>query len=230
MKFTPASLPSLIAFGMVLLFEIGMFLAAIYYASRRLLEKPWTNTLLMAFLLGLWLMMATTIVHSGVLQAYPIPTVPLFHLSLLSVAVLFGFSHWGAKIALSIPLMFIVAFHVFRLPLELVMASWAEQGTIPMTMTVAGKNFDVLTGLFALTIAPLAGTYRRLTWIFNITGMLLLLNVIYVSVMSSPFKFTWGVQPPLQLVFYMPYALIGPVCIGGALAGHIILTRALLYH
>jgi hypothetical protein len=43
-----------------------------------------------------------------------------------------------------------------------------------------------------------------------------------------PLPFAWGVQPPLQLVMYLPYALIGPVCVAGALAGHVILTRALL--
>jgi hypothetical protein len=36
------------------------------------------------------------------------------------------------------------------------------------------------------------------------------------------------VTPPLLLALHLPYAWIGPVCVGGALAGHIVLTRALL--
>jgi hypothetical protein len=36
------------------------------------------------------------------------------------------------------------------------------------------------------------------------------------------------VVPKLELIYHVPYALIIPVCIGGALIGHIALTRALV--
>ena len=35
-------------------------------------------------------------------------------------------------------------------------------------------------------------------------------------------------EPPLLLALHLPYMLIGPVCVGGALLGHIVLTRRLL--
>jgi hypothetical protein len=47
--------------------------------------------------------------------------------------------------------------------------------------------------------------------------------------MSSPLPFAWGVKPPLQLALYLPYAWIVPICVDGALFGHIVLTRALTY-
>jgi hypothetical protein len=48
-------------------------------------------------------------------------------------------------------------------------------------------------------------------------------------VMSSPLPFAWkDVDPPLQLALHLPYALIVTVCVAGALAGHVVLTRALL--
>lgn len=47
-----------------------------------------------------------------------------------------------------------------------------------------------------------------------------------VAIMSSPLPFAWGPQPPpLLLALHLPYALIGPVCVGGALFGHVVLTR-----
>ena len=52
--------------------------------------------------------------------------------------------------------------------------------------------------------------------------------MIRVAVLSSPIPIGWGQQPPLQLALHLPYALIGPICVGGALAGHGILTRALM--
>ena len=52
-------------------------------------------------------------------------------------------------------------------------------------------------------------------------GFALLANVARVVVMSSPLPFAWGVEPPLQLGMHLPYALIVPICVGGALAGHV---------
>jgi len=52
--------------------------------------------------------------------------------------------------------------------------------------------------------------------------------VMRVAVLSSPISFGWPVEPKLELIYHVPYALIIPVCIGGALIGHIALARALL--
>ena len=66
-------------------------------------------------------------------------------------------------------------------------------------------------------------------FIMSLVGAVLLLNVIRVAVLSSPLPFGWKVKPPLLLALHLPYAWIGPVCVGGALLGHIVLTRALLH-
>jgi hypothetical protein len=52
-------------------------------------------------------------------------------------------------------------------------------------------------------------------------------SATFVAVLSAPVSFGWHVAPPLLVAFHLPYALIGPVCVGGALFGHIVLTRAL---
>jgi hypothetical protein len=100
-------------------------------------------------------------------------------------------------------------------------------------MTWTGQNFDIVTGILALLAAPFpnraSSRGRAVGWTFNLIGLALLLNVMRVAVMSSPLPFAWkDVEPPLQLALHFPYALIVPVCIGGALIGHIALTRALL--
>jgi hypothetical protein len=95
-------------------------------------------------------------------------------------------------------------------------------------MTWDGSNWDVVSGILALVMAPLAGRSRAAAWTANAVGFGLLLNVIVDAARSSPGRLYSGVRPPLQLPFHLPYALILPVCIGGALIGHIALTRALL--
>ncbi|XGC79434.1 hypothetical protein ACES2L_08850 [Bdellovibrio bacteriovorus] len=142
-------------------------------------------------------------------------------------AIAFAFSSYGKQLS-TLPLSFLIIFQAFRLPLELILHSWAGQQTIPTTMTWTGQNFDIITGAAALAIAPLANKFKSLAWCFNILGFVLLLNVMRVAMLSSPLPFAWDVQPKLLLALYTPYFLIGAVCVAGALAGHIILTRALL--
>ena len=99
---------------------------------------------------------------------------------------------------------------------------------IPETMTWSGSNLDIISGIVAIVTAPLASRSRAIAWVANLVGLVLLINVGRVAMMSSPLPFAWPVTPALQLVLYLPYAWIGPVCVAGALAGHVVLTRALL--
>ena len=94
-------------------------------------------------------------------------------------------------------------------------------------MTWTGQNWDIISGLTALVCASFATRHRAAARIANIVGFALLLNVMRVAILSSPVPFGWGQQPPLLLALHLPYALIGPVCVGGALFGHLVLTRAL---
>src|SRR5262245_42020960 len=70
-------------------------------------------------------------------------------------AALLAFSGLGQRMALTLPLYALVGFHVFRLPLELVLHQWYMEGVLPVQMTYAGHNFDIVTGLLAFFIAPL---------------------------------------------------------------------------
>jgi hypothetical protein len=162
------------------------------------------------------------------MPALPLMGFPLFFGSVFAVAAGLGLSPIGGKLASVIPLAALVGFQSFRLPLELVLHSWAAQGTIPETMTWNGQNWDIISGIVALVAAPFAGRFRAAAWTANVVGSLLLLNVMRVAILSSPFPFGWGQQPPLLLALHLPYMLIGPVCVGGALLGRIVLTRALL--
>jgi hypothetical protein len=138
-----------------------------------------------------------------------------------------GLSAVGRWLSL-LPLPALVAFQAFRLPLELVLHSWVAQGVIPGTMTWSGRNWDIISGVLALVAAPFCRRSIVWAWIANVVGWVLLVNVMRVAVLSSPVSFGWPVTPKLELIYHLPYALIIPVCVGGALIGHIALTRALL--
>ena len=94
-------------------------------------------------------------------------------------------------------------------------------------MTWTGQNYDIASGILALIAAPFASTRPALARVFNWLGAALLLNVLRVVVMSSPLPFAWSVEPPLVVAAFAPYHLIGTVCVAAALAGHVVLFRAL---
>ena len=228
MHFTPGSPASVAAFVAIVVAVVAALPAGTWWAHRRLglpAERP---TLWVTLGLVAWLALTCVPVAAGVIKSRPMPGVPFYLVGVNLVALLFALSPFGKRLALGLPLAALVAFQAFRLPLELVLHAWADHGTIPRTMTWDGQNLDVITGIVALLAAPMATRWRAAAWVANVVGIALLMNVGRVAVMSSPLPFAWGVEPPLQLVMYLPYALIAPVCVAGALAGHVILTRALL--
>ena len=222
MDFHPASPGSLAAFVAILLAVMG----ALLWAVQRTFRST-TITALAAGGFSLWLGAQAALVASGRMTSLPLNGLPLFFGPILVVWIGLGVSPVGRQMASAVPLTALVAFQAFRLPLELVLHAWAAQGVIPMTMTWTGQNMDIVSGAIALACAPLVARYPVAARIANGIGLALLLNIMRVAVLSAPVPFGWGVQPPLLLPFHLPYAFIGPVCVGGALFGHIVLTRAL---
>ncbi len=175
----------------------------------------------------MWLGLLAALVGSGWVQAAP-ARLPIFGAGVMLVSLAVGCSRLGKWLS-SNPVAWLLAFQGFRLPLELVLHSWVEQGVIPSTMTWTGANWDILSGIVALGLAPFCRRSRAAAWVGNLVGFLLLLNVGRVAVLSAPVPFGWkDVTPKLELPLHLPYALIVPVCVGGALIGHLALTRALL--
>lgn len=230
MAFTPASTHSLAAFVLVLLAVIAAFWVATYRAAVAAEGGAAARTWLLRVGGGTvaWLGLLAALVASGVLEAHPVPLLFLFLGGSNVVALVMALSRVGGMLAAHTTFFGLVGFQAFRLPLELILHDWGKGGTIPMTMTWDGANWDVLSGLVALLAAPFADKQRWAAWLANVVGFVLLLNVGRVAVMSSPVPFGWQLEQPLQLAFHLPYALIVPVCVSGALAGHVILTRRLL--
>jgi hypothetical protein len=227
-EFTPANSLSLILFIAIVLTVVGAVIAGTYFAKscERNFQGP--RTLLLA-VLGIiaWNSLFIALSGSGFLARHSDLGFPLFFVCMITGAIVFGFSVVGRSLAVNVPLQALVLFQGFRLPLELVLHWWSRQGTIPETMTWTGQNFDFLTGIIAIAFFSFAARFKWLAWVVNVAGLVLLVNVLRVMAFSSPLPFAWPVQPKLQLILHFPYLLIGPACVSGALAGHVVLTRAL---
>lgn len=228
MTFQPASSASVVLFLGIVGSVIAAFLAAVGHAYRTEPAHAKRVTTLAGVLTAAWLGLTWVVVDTGMLARLPFSGLPFFFGTIAVVSLAVGLSPLGGRLAAHVPLAALLAFQGFRLPLELVLHRWVADGTIPATMSWQGQNWDILSGVIALAVAPFARRSRAVAWVANGVGLLLLLNVGRVAVMSSPLPFAWPVQPPLLLALHLPYALIGPVCVAGAMAGHVVLTRALL--
>jgi hypothetical protein len=193
-------------------------------ARRSALRACWATLALLA--------VSAALAESGALASVPrgLGIVAYFVLCNAGAAVL-AFSALGQRMAQSLPLYALVGFHVFRLPLELVLHQWYMEGVMPVQMTYAGHNFDILTGLLAAFIAPLmyyGKLSRRAAWLFNLVGAALLANVASIAVRSSPVPLrSYMNEPPVLLALHAPFTWILPVCVSGALFGHLITFRRL---
>ena len=177
--------------------------------------------------MGVYCAAIAAIVSSGILQRAFIPLGLIFLVGTVAIAISIGFTPLGRDIAARVPLVWLVGIQGFRLPLELVLHEWRASGTIPETMTWTGSNWDIVSGTMACLVCPFVAKRQVLAWLFNIVGIILLVNVGRVAILSSPIPIGWQVDPPLELILYLPYAYIVPICIGGAALGHVLLTRRL---
>ncbi len=227
--FHPASPTSLLAFSLIVITVVAAFAWGTFVATRRESGDRAAQRATVRFLvaLGVWLGLFSGFVGTGLVETRPLPFVPITLVAVNGVALAYAVSSHGARLARHLPLAALVGFQAFRLPLELVLHAWAAQGTIPVSMTWSGSNLDIVTGIAAVVLAPFANR-TAVAWVANVIGLVLLANVARVAMLSSPVPFGWPVEPKLLLVAHLPYAYIAPVCVAGALAGHVILTRRLL--
>jgi len=228
MTFIRPSTGTLFLFEVILMGVSLAFFTGIWRVSR---DRPGQLNFRLgatAVVVGAWLLVFSAVVGSGLIARPPYYGLMVLFATSNIVSVGLALGPPGRWLAAGLTPGVLVAFQAFRLPLDWVLHRWALGGTIPTTMTWTGSNWDVVTGVLALVIAPFATKLRGLAWAFNFIGLVLLINVMRVAVMSSPLPFAWGLESPLQLGLHLPYALIVPIAVGGALAGHIILFRNLL--
>lgn len=185
-----------------------------------------------ALVVNAWLAIGALLPIAGILAADVLPPPPLIYVAICFAGALLAASGQTGRRLASLPVGALIAFHGFRLPLELVLHNWYKSGTLPIQMTYEGYNFDIATGIVAVAIGVWAIWTKvpiAAAWVFNLVGSALLLNVIVIAITSSPLSVRQFMNdPPVQLILYFPYSWIVSIAVTGALLGHLVLTRKLL--
>jgi hypothetical protein len=101
---------------------------------------------------------------------------------------------------------------------------------MPVQMSYSGRNLDIVTGVTALVVAVLvrrrvAG--RTLVAVWNVMGLALLVNVVTIAILSTPRIRFFGDDRLNVFVTHPPFVWLPAVMVPTALAGHLLVFRAL---
>ena len=179
-----------------------------------------------------WMTLTWVAAMSGVLQQWnrrPPPFLLLI-VGMVAISLILAFGRVGMRIAQHIPVWTLVAIQGFRLPLELAMHALVARGIMPLQMSYSGRNFDIVTGASAILVAVLAKKGlggRRLVAVWNVLGLVLLLNVVSVAIASMPLLRLFGDDRVVTFVTYPTFVWLPAVMVLAALAGHLVIFRAL---
>jgi hypothetical protein len=224
-----------LAFVVIPVLLTALLATGVAVASRRLGEDAATRrraVVLTAVGSAVWMVATWVAAASGVLrqwQATP-PPFMLLVVGIVALAVAIAFTSYGRRLAIGLPLWVLVAVQSFRLPLELAMHEMYKRGVMPIQMSYEGRNYDILTGIAAIVVAVLTGRGwggRRLVVVWNIFGLTLLINVMTVGILSTPRFAYFGSDRLNTWVADPPYVWLPAVLVLAALAGHLLVFRAL---
>ena len=182
---------------------------------------------------GLWAGFGLLVAQSGVLGHFASRPPPLLLFLVLSALATIGLarSRFGERLLRGLPLWALIAGQAFRLPLELVLHRAARDGTMPVEMSFSGYNFDILSGASAVLVA-LALAYTAvgpwLAWLWNVLGVLLLLNIVGIAIAATPTFHAFGPDHLNVWITQPPFVLLPSVLVMAALFGHLLVFRKLL--
>jgi hypothetical protein len=142
------------------------------------------------------------------------------------------FSPIGTRLASGVGLGAVVALQGFRVPVELLLHRLYVEGAVPIQMTYAGRNFDVISGVSGLILGIWLLRRRQvprsvvLAW--NILGLALLANIVGVAVLSTPVPFRRFVEGPANVLpSTFPYIWLPSFLVQVALGSHLLVFRQL---
>ncbi len=174
-----------------------------------------------------WMTLGAILARSGILHRFGSvpPPITLFFASGLVAAIVLGMSSWVRELV-ALPFSILVGVQSFRILVEVLMHQASTIGLAPNQMTWSGYNFDILTGLTALALAPFASAAKQLVFLWNCLGVVLLIWVVGIAIVSMPTRFQL-LRPDNTWVASFPYVWLPTVLVTAALLGHVIVFRKL---
>jgi hypothetical protein len=227
--------PPVLAFVVIPVLLVAALVWGVATAPTRLGEPrgaAWRAGAITLLAAAAWMSATWAAAARGVLLDFAAtpPPFAVLVLAILLLATGIAFSGYGGRLAAGVPLWMLVGVQAFRLPLELAMHALYERGIMPVQMSYSGLNFDIVTGLTAIAVAAAvrAGVGGpRLVAAWNVLGLALLVNIVTVAILSTPRFRYFGPDALNVFVMSPPFVWLPAVMVLAALAGHLLIFRAL---
>ncbi|WP_405410476.1 hypothetical protein [Maribacter sp. Asnod1-A12] len=113
---------------------------------------------------------------------------------------------------------YLLATHILRIPVELILYQLFLDGKIPKLMTFEGWNFDILIGISALIILAYQiirkkKLNRHFYTIWNLVGILFLITIVIFAILSAPLPIQrLAFNQPNIAVLEFPFCFL-PTCV-----------------
>jgi hypothetical protein len=229
----PAGSPLLRGAFVALSLALGaLFVLAVYVASRRTnLDRAIATrrALVAALSAAAWMAVTFAAARRGALHMWGPPTMGPVLVSMLAIGIGIAISQLGKRMVVGIPIASLVGYQGFRVAVELLLHRAYVEGLMPVQMSYAGRNFDVVSGVTAIVLGAwlAAGNRsRRLVLLWNVLGTALLANIVVVALLSAPTPFRVFMNEPANVwITRAPWVWLPAVMVLAAVMGHALVFR-----
>lgn len=156
--------------------------------------------------LAVWLIVVSFLASKGVLSIFSTVPPPMLFVILppLIVAFVLLFHPKVRSFILHTPLAGMMYLQAFRIPVEILLWALYKNNHIPVQMTFEGMNWDILTGItgpiFAYICFGGGRNLKTLAIVWNIAGLLLLINIVTTAILSMPTPFRVFMNEPANTI------------------------------
>jgi hypothetical protein len=211
------------------------FVLAIYVSHRRtdvVRAVATRRALVAASLTAAWMAITYAAARVGLLHMWEPPTMGPVLVSMLAIGIGVAISRLGKLMAVGIPIAALVGFQGFRVIVELLLHRAYVEGLMPVQMSYAGRNFDIVSGVTAILLgAWLASGHRSRALVasWNVLGAALLANIVVVALLSAPTPFRVFMNEPANVwITRAPWVWLPAVMVLAAVLGHALVFRWLM--
>lgn len=129
----------------------------------------------------------------------------------------------------------LMAVHIVRIPVELVLYQLYLQNEVPLLMTFKGYNLDILIGISALILWVLikftnyckSTSYVLVGW--SVIGIFSLFSIVLIAILSSPTPFQqFGFEQPNVAVLRFPFIYLPAIVVPMVFLSHVLVIEVLL--
>jgi len=216
------------------LFIAASFVAGVFWSATRSgmpLAAARVQTLRAAGATTVWLALTGIAAARGVLHFSAPPTMVLVFPIVFAMAIGVALSPLGRRLARDLPVAVLVGFQGFRVLVELLLHRAYTEGLMPVQMSYAGRNFDIVSGATAIAVAlwlVRGHTSPRLVFAWNTLGAALLLNILIIALLSAPTPMRVFMNEPANVwVTRAPWIWLPTVMVLAAIMGHVLVYRRL---